>query len=182
MTGVFCATWCSISPAEDGKSRPAHRKPPLPIPAKALRTDRPGPDTSTGCQKRREPCFQLRQKRGVLHFSQGFTYDTVVFSTDVWESFSGGRLFCLTILNDNVQYRMRNYSITEAAKELGTQRATLYEWIRRKKIPMPTAQVISGVRFRFWTEEELKLLKKYKAEHYQQKPSRKRKHKIGNIK
>jgi excisionase family DNA binding protein len=70
---------------------------------------------------------------------------------------------------------MRNYSITEAAKELGIQRATLYEWIRLKKIPAPTAKVISRVRFRFWTEEELKTLKRYKAEYYQKKPSRKRK-------
>jgi|HubBroStandDraft_6_1064221.scaffolds.fasta_scaffold04052_6 excisionase family DNA binding protein len=70
---------------------------------------------------------------------------------------------------------MRNYSITETARELGIQRATLYEWIRLKRIPAPTAKVISRVRFRFWTEEELKTLKKYKAEHYQKKPSRKRK-------
>ncbi len=72
---------------------------------------------------------------------------------------------------------MRNYSITEAAKELGVQRATLYEWIRRKKVPAPTAQVISRVRFRFWTEEDLKALKNYKAQHYQKKPRRKGKRK-----
>ena len=70
---------------------------------------------------------------------------------------------------------MRNYSITEAAKELGIQRATLYEWIRRKKVPIPTAQVISGVRFCFWTEAELKTLKRYKAEHYRKKPNRRNK-------
>jgi len=91
------------------------------------------------------------------------------------EDILAGFIFTLTILNDNVQYRMRNYSITEAAEELGIQRATLYEWIRLKKIPAPTAKVISRVRFRFWTEEELKTLKRYKAEYYQKKPSRKRK-------
>ena len=80
----------------------------------------------------------------------------------------------MTILNDHVQYRMRNYSITEAAKELGIQRATLYEWIRRKKVATPTAQVISGVRFRFWTEAEFKALKSYKAEHYRKKPNRRK--------
>jgi len=73
---------------------------------------------------------------------------------------------------------MRNYSITEVAKELGIQRATLYEWIRRKTVPVPRVHVISGVRFRFWTEEELKILKKYKAEHYREKPGRKRKAKV----
>ncbi|MFZ3333956.1 MAG: helix-turn-helix domain-containing protein [Candidatus Acidiferrales bacterium] len=88
----------------------------------------------------------------------------------------------MTILNDHVQYRMRKYSITEAAKELGIQRATLYEWIRRKKVPVPTAQVISGVRFRFWTEAELTTLKNYKAEHYQKKPSRKTKRTINDAK
>jgi excisionase family DNA binding protein len=77
---------------------------------------------------------------------------------------------------------MRNYSITEAAKELGIQRATLYEWIRRRVVPVPTAQVISGVRFRFWTEQELKTLKKYKAEHYRKKPSRKMKLKVNDTK
>jgi excisionase family DNA binding protein len=77
---------------------------------------------------------------------------------------------------------MRNYSITEAAKELGVQRATLYEWIRRKKVPVPRAQVISGVRFRFWTEQELKTLKQYKAQHYQKKPSRKQKRQVNDKK
>jgi excisionase family DNA binding protein len=91
-------------------------------------------------------------------------------------------IFHLTILNDHVQYRMQNYSITEAARELGIQRATLYEWIRRKRVPAPRAQVISGVRFRFWTEEELKTLKRYKTEHYQKKPNRKRKRAVDNAK
>lgn len=85
------------------------------------------------------------------------------------------QIFRLTILNDHVQYRMRNYSITEAAKELGIQRATLYEWIRRKEVPVPTAEVISGVRFRFWTEAEFKTLKSYKAQHYRKKPNRRNK-------
>jgi len=85
------------------------------------------------------------------------------------------RILHLTILNDHVQYRMRNYSITEAARELGIQRATLYEWIRGKKVPIPTAQVISGVRFRFWTEAEFKVLTSYKAEHYRKKPNRRNK-------
>jgi excisionase family DNA binding protein len=93
-----------------------------------------------------------------------------------------GFIFTLTILNDHVQYRMRNYSITEAARELGVQRATLYEWIRLKKIPAPTAKVISRVRFRFWTEEELETLKRYKTECYQKKPSRKRKRTSDNTK
>jgi excisionase family DNA binding protein len=75
---------------------------------------------------------------------------------------------------------MRNYSISEAARELRVQRATLYEWIKTRKVPTPTSQMISGVRFRFWTEDELEKVRKYKAEHYWEKPSRKRRRRVKN--
>jgi excisionase family DNA binding protein len=62
--------------------------------------------------------------------------------------------------------KMRTYSISEAARELGVQRNTLYSWIREKLIPTPSTQVISGIRCRFWTEREMTKLREYKAARY----------------
>jgi excisionase family DNA binding protein len=58
---------------------------------------------------------------------------------------------------------MAEYSISEAARQLGVQRRTLYKWIREKHIPNPSVQVIAGIRVRFWTEKEMIKLRKYKA-------------------
>ena len=62
-------------------------------------------------------------------------------------------------------------SISEVAREIDVQRATLYEWIRKKKIPTPKLRKVSGVRFRFWTRDEVEQIKKYRAEHYREKPT-----------
>ena len=61
--------------------------------------------------------------------------------------------------------------MSEVARKLQVQRATLYAWIRAKKIPAPKTRMISGVRFRFWTRIGLEKVKKYKAEHYREKPT-----------
>jgi excisionase family DNA binding protein len=66
---------------------------------------------------------------------------------------------------------MREYSMSEVARKLGIQRATLYAWLRRRKIPAPKARTISGVRFCFWTSKGLGQIKKYKDEHYREKPT-----------
>ena len=84
---------------------------------------------------------------------------------------------CLTIVNGPVQYTMREYSISEVGRKLRVQRATLYAWIRAKKIPAPKARTISGVRFRFWTRSGLEKIKKYKDEHYREKPTLRKKSK-----
>jgi predicted DNA-binding transcriptional regulator AlpA len=86
-----------------------------------------------------------------------------------------GSIFCLTILNRSVQYNMRERSISEVAREIVVQRATLYEWIRKGKIPIPRLRMISGVRLRVWTDGEVKEIKKYKAEYYRKKPSLRKK-------
>jgi excisionase family DNA binding protein len=70
---------------------------------------------------------------------------------------------------------MREHSISEVAKEIGVQRATLYEWIRTKKIPAPTLRKVSGVRFRFWSTAEVEKIKKYRTEHYREKPTLRKK-------
>ncbi len=53
---------------------------------------------------------------------------------------------------------MRNYRISEVIKALGICRKTYYVWENASKIPKPKREPISG--YRFWTEEDLKRLKK----------------------
>jgi len=65
--------------------------------------------------------------------------------------------------------------MSEVAREIEVQRATLYEWIRKKKIPAPKPRTVSGVRFCFWTSKEVDLIKKYRAEHYREKPTLRKK-------
>ena len=61
---------------------------------------------------------------------------------------------------------MRAHSISEAARLLGVDRRTLQRWVRDKRIPAPTTQVLAGVRLRFWTEQDMAKLKEYKAARY----------------
>lgn len=68
--------------------------------------------------------------------------------------------------------------MSEVARDIDVQRATLYEWIRKRKIPTPRLRKVSGVRFRVWTSDEVEQIKKYKAEHYGEKPTL-RKKKLG---
>ncbi|HSZ00417.1 MAG TPA: MerR family transcriptional regulator [Terriglobales bacterium] len=68
--------------------------------------------------------------------------------------------------------------MSEVARDIDVQRATLYEWIRKKKIPSPRLRKASGVRLRVWTSDEVEQIKKYKADHYREKPTL-RKKKLG---
>jgi len=61
---------------------------------------------------------------------------------------------------------MKAYSISQAAKLVGVDRRTLQRWVREKRIPEPTTQVLAGVRLRFWTEHDMAELKKYKTARY----------------
>ena len=61
---------------------------------------------------------------------------------------------------------MRQYTISEAAKELGIQRNTLYNWIREKQIPAPKEVFVSGIRLRVWTEKQMVKLRKHKTMSY----------------
>ena len=67
------------------------------------------------------------------------------------------KLYSLCIL------KMREYSISEAARQLGIQRRTLYKWIREKHIPAPATRVVAGTRIRFWTDKGMAKLRQYKA-------------------
>jgi len=62
--------------------------------------------------------------------------------------------------------KMRQFTISEAAKELGIQRNTLYSWIRGRQIPAPKEVFVSGIRLRVWTEKQMNKLREYKASSY----------------
>jgi excisionase family DNA binding protein len=61
---------------------------------------------------------------------------------------------------------VHSYSISEAARELGVDRNTLYKWIREKHIPAPKAVFVSGIRLRVWTENQFAKLRDHKAKSY----------------
>jgi excisionase family DNA binding protein len=62
--------------------------------------------------------------------------------------------------------KTRDFSISEAARELGVRRTTLYKWIREKEIPAPKVLFVSGIRLRVWTEKQMAKLREYKASSY----------------
>ena len=61
---------------------------------------------------------------------------------------------------------MEKYSVSEAARILKIDRRTLQRWVRRKAIPAPAAGFVNGRLVRFWTEDEMTLIKENKAAHY----------------
>jgi excisionase family DNA binding protein len=71
---------------------------------------------------------------------------------------------------------MADYSISEAARQLGIQRRTLYKWIREKHVPAPSTRVVAGTRIRFWTEKGMAKLRQYKAERFWGRGKGKNKH------
>lgn len=81
-------------------------------------------------------------RRKVCPFGRDFLIDKVY-------------MLCILIMTD--------YSISEAARQLGIQRRTLYKWIREKHVPAPSTRVIAGTRLRFWTEKDMAKLRQYKA-------------------
>jgi excisionase family DNA binding protein len=69
---------------------------------------------------------------------------------------------------------IKTYSTAEVAELVGISWDTIHRWMREKKIKAPPAQSIGRVRVRLWTEADVVMVKKYKAEHYRKKPSRKK--------
>jgi len=67
---------------------------------------------------------------------------------------------------------MAQYSISEAARLLGIHRATLHRWIEKRLVPEPATQEIAGSQIRYWSDDGLAKLKRYKAEQYRKKPRR----------
>jgi DNA-binding transcriptional MerR regulator len=56
---------------------------------------------------------------------------------------------------------MKRYLIGEVIKELGCCRKTIFNWERAGKIPKPRRDGFSG--YRYWTEKDLKKLKRLKG-------------------
>lgn len=54
----------------------------------------------------------------------------------------------------------KHYTIGQLAKELGVCKNTIFYWLKTGKIKEPAREKISG--FRYWTEEELKNIRKLK--------------------
>jgi excisionase family DNA binding protein len=76
------------------------------------------------------------------------------------------QVFLLTKWTGMSTIKTRDYSISEAAKELGVRRTTLYKWIRKKEIPAPKVVFVSNIRLRVWTEKQMAKLREYKASNY----------------
>jgi excisionase family DNA binding protein len=68
---------------------------------------------------------------------------------------------------------MATYSTIQVAGLLGITSDTLHRWIREGKVGAPSIQSLGGMRVRIWSEEQVEAVRKYKAEHYRKKPSRK---------
>jgi transposase-like protein len=65
----------------------------------------------------------------------------------------------------NIEMR-RQYTISEAAKELGITRNTLYKWIRAGSVPNPKETFVSSIRLRVWNEEQMAKVREYKKKNY----------------
>jgi transposase len=62
--------------------------------------------------------------------------------------------------------KMKKYSVSEVAKLLDVDRATVYRWLRKKVVPALIEETVAGVRVTYWTEKELAKVTEYKATHY----------------
>jgi DNA-binding transcriptional MerR regulator len=69
---------------------------------------------------------------------------------------------------------MRQYSTSEAAKELGIHPITLHRWVLQGRINAPKKQRIGGVVIRLWTDRDVEQVRKYKAAHYRKGRGRKK--------
>ncbi len=72
---------------------------------------------------------------------------------------------------------MPTYSTAQVAELLGIGTDTLHRWINEKKVPTPDVQYVGGVKVRLWSEGQVQIARKYKAEHYWGRGSRRRRSK-----
>lgn len=63
----------------------------------------------------------------------------------------------------------KTYTTKEAADAVGITRATLQDWIKKKKFAAPKLQRLGNVGARLWTESDVTRLKAKKSEIYQEK-------------
>ncbi len=69
---------------------------------------------------------------------------------------------------------MKTYSTAKVVKLLGIGSETLYRWMHEGKIPTPPLKCLADMKVRLWSEDDLEVVKKYKAQHYWGKGGRKK--------
>ena len=67
----------------------------------------------------------------------------------------------------------KTYTTQEAADAAGITRATLQDWIKKKKFSAPKLQRLGNVGVRLWTALDVARLKAVKKEIYQEKRQKK---------
>jgi predicted DNA-binding transcriptional regulator AlpA len=65
------------------------------------------------------------------------------------------------------------YTTSEAAAAAGITRATLQDWIKKKKCAAPKLQQLGKIGVRIWTQSDVDRLKATKKEIYQDKSGKK---------
>jgi DNA-binding transcriptional MerR regulator len=65
------------------------------------------------------------------------------------------------------------YTTQQAADAAGITRATLQDWIKKKKFAAPKLQQLGNVGVRLWTASDVARLKAVKKEIYQEKRPKK---------
>ena len=68
-----------------------------------------------------------------------------------------------------------NHSTAQVARKVGIGKQTLHRWIREGKIAAPRKQRVGGVVVRFWKDEDVERVRRYKAQHYRKGRGRKKK-------
>jgi excisionase family DNA binding protein len=61
---------------------------------------------------------------------------------------------------------VKTCSAVEASKLLGIGNDTLHRWIHSRKVPAPRLQRVGGLSIRLWTDKDIEVVKKFKAENY----------------
>lgn len=67
-----------------------------------------------------------------------------------------------------------NRSTAQVARKVGIGKQTLHRWIREGKIAAPRKQRVGGVAVRFWNDEDVERVRKFKAVNYRKGRGRKK--------
>lgn len=63
----------------------------------------------------------------------------------------------------------KTYTTSEAAEQAGITRATLQDWIKKRKCAAPKLTKLANITVRLWTASDVARLKATKKEIYQEK-------------
>jgi predicted DNA-binding transcriptional regulator AlpA len=86
-------------------------------------------------------------------------------------------ILCLTNGAGYTIISMKTYSTIQVARLLKIASGTFHRWIREKRVEAPPGQTLGGMQVRLWTEEDIERVRKYKADHYWGRGSRKKRKK-----